>query len=129
MKRRNRSAIRSLFAAALSVVAAAAFANPYAGDVTYERIRDADKLPGDWATYHGSYRSWHYSALDQINAKNVDKLQVAWTHAMPRSMRGLQSMPLAADGILYYSGSYNQVFALDGSTGAVLWYYKQQLNE
>ena len=46
-----------------------------------------------------------------------------------RSVRGLQSMPLAADGVLYYSGSYNQVFALDGATGEVLWYYKQKLNE
>jgi len=31
----------------------------------FDRIRDADKLPGDWTTYHGSYRSWHFSALDQ----------------------------------------------------------------
>ena len=113
---------------------AAAFAaliagSPAWGQVSYERIRDADKTPGDWLTYHGSYKSWHYSAIDQINASNVDKLRVAWTHAMPRSVRGLQSMPLAADGILYYSGAYNQVFALDGSSGEVLWYYKQKLNE
>jgi hypothetical protein len=99
------------------------------GEVTYERIKNADKYPGDWLTYHGSYRSWHYSALDQINTKNVSKLQVGWTHSMPRAMRGLQSMPLAAEGILYYSGPYNQVFALDGSTGEVIWYYRQKMNE
>lgn len=115
---------------ALAAALAALIAGgPAWGQVSYERIRDADKTPGDWLTYHGSYKSWHYSAIDQINASNVDKLRVAWTHAMPRSVRGLQSMPLAADGILYYSGSYNQVFALDGSTGEVLWYYKQKLNE
>ena len=34
-----------------------------------------------------------------------------------RATRGLQSTPLAVDGVLYYSGSYNRVFALDGSTG------------
>lgn len=113
-------------AAALAALIAGA---PAWGQVSYERIRDADKTPGDWLTYHGSYKSWHYSAIDQINAGNVDKLRVAWTHAMPRSVRGLQSMPLAADGIVYYSGSYNQVFALDGSSGEVLWYYKQKLNE
>ena len=129
MKRRIRPALRMLIAAAMSVASATQAANPYAGDVTFERIRDADKLPGDWTTYHGSYRSWHFSALDQVNTKNVDKLRVAWTHAMPRSMRGLQSMPLAADGILYYSGSYNQVFALDGATGEVLWYHRQKLDE
>jgi len=129
MKRRNRPALRMLLAAALSIATAAGAANPYAGNVTYERIRDAEKMPGDWTTYHGSYRGWHYSALEQIDTKNVDKLRVAWTHAMPRSIRGLQSMPLAADGILYYSGSYNQVFALDGSTGEVLWYHRQKLDD
>jgi alcohol dehydrogenase (cytochrome c) len=98
-------------------------------EVTYERIRNADKYPGDWLTYHGSYKSWHYSALDQINTKNVSKLQVAWTHVMPRAVRGLQSMPLAAEGILYYSGPYNQVYALDGASGEVIWYYRQKLDE
>jgi PQQ-dependent dehydrogenase (methanol/ethanol family) len=122
MKRWHSKAAGALAAAALATAAAAA-------DVTFERIRDADKQPGDWLTYHGSYKSWHYSALDQINSKNVDKLRVAWMHVMPRSVRGLQSTPLAADGILYYSGSYNQVFALDGASGEVLWYYRHKLNE
>ena len=38
-------------------------------------------------------------------------------------------MPLAIDGVLYYSGPYNQVYALDGATGKTLWTYKQKLNE
>jgi len=25
----------------------------------------------DWLTYHGSYKSYHYSPLDQINTGNV----------------------------------------------------------
>lgn len=128
MKRCNQPVLRTLLMT-LALGAAAVYANPYAGDVTHERIRDADSLPGDWTTYHGSYRGWHYSGLDQINVKNVDKLRVAWTHAMPRSIGGLQSMPLAADGILYYSGAYNQVFALDGSTGELLWYYRHKLDD
>ncbi len=31
--------------------------------------------------------------------------------------------------MLYYSSSYNQVYALDGATGQMLWTYKQKLNE
>jgi PQQ-dependent dehydrogenase (methanol/ethanol family) len=119
-----KSALRAVAVVAFAVVAVQA-----SGEVTYERIRNADKYPGDWLTYHGTYKGWHYSALDQINTKNVSKLTVAWTHAMPRSVRGLQSMPLAAEGVLYYSGAYNQVYALDGATGEVLWYYHQKLNE
>ena len=34
-------------------------------------------------------------------------------------------MPLAVDGVLYYSGSYNQVYALDGATGEVIWHYAE----
>jgi PQQ-dependent dehydrogenase (methanol/ethanol family) len=50
-------------------------------------------------------------------------------HATPRSNRGLQSFPLVVDGVLYYTGSHNQLFALDGATGELLWAYKQKLNE
>ena len=104
-------------------------ASVLAADIDSQRLANADKNPADWLTYHGSYNSWHYSGLDQINADNVKNLKVAWSHVMPRSTRGLQSFPLVADGILYYSGSYNQVFALDGATGELIWAYKQKLNE
>jgi glucose dehydrogenase len=125
---RWHEAARGVVLAAAAALATTAWADMH-GEVTHDRIRDADKRPGDWLTYHGTYKGWHYAAIDQINTKNIDKLRVAWTHAMPRSVRGLQSMPLAANGVLYYSGAYNQVFALDGSSGEVIWYYRQKLNE
>jgi alcohol dehydrogenase (cytochrome c) len=93
------------------------------------RLLAADNNPNDWLTYHGSYKSYHYSALDQINAGNVKNLQVAWMHLPGRSTRGLQSMPLAADGILYYSGSYSRVFALNGATGQLVWSFFPKLDE
>jgi len=83
----------------------------------------------NWATYHGSWRSFHFSALDQINSSNVQNLAVAWTHDPGRDTRGLQSMPLVQDGILYYSGSYSRLFALDGATGRVIWSYFPKLDE
>src|SRR5438105_532539 len=112
-------------AAALSLTTMAA----RAADVDAKRLLEADKHPADWLTYHGSYKSWHYSGLDQINTNNIKNLKVAWTHATPHSTRGLQSFPLVADGILYYTGSHNQIFALDGATGNLIWAYKQKLNE
>jgi glucose dehydrogenase len=48
---------------------------------------------------------WSCSPLDQINTYNVKDLEVAWIHVPGHSTRGLQSMPLAADGILYYPAS------------------------
>ena len=100
-----------------------------AADVDSTRIQAADQNPNDWLTYHGTYKSYHYSALDQINTGNIKNLAVAWMHFPGRSTRGVQSMPLVADGILYYSGSYSRVFALDGATGKVLWAHYPELNE
>ena len=40
-----------------------------------------------------------------------------------------QGFPLAIDGVLYYSSPYNQVYALDGASGSMMWTYKQKLNE
>jgi glucose dehydrogenase len=121
--RRTRLAGCAAAALAAGLLAAPAFA------IDPSRIQSADQNPNDWLTYHGSYKSYHYSALDQINAGNVKNLQVAWTHLPGRSTRGLQSTPLVADGVLYYSGSYSRVFALDGATGKVLWSYFPELDE
>ncbi len=93
------------------------------------RFTVADPNPNDWLTYHGTYRSYHFSPLDQIKTDNVRQLRVAWMHQPGHVTRGLQSMPLVADGILYYAGSDGRVFALDGATGEVKWSYRPRLDE
>ena len=42
-----------------------------AADVDSQRLLKADSEPGNWMTYHGNYKSWHYSALSDINTGNV----------------------------------------------------------
>lgn len=106
----------------------AAFVTPSAAQ-PIDTARIAAGSPNDWLTYHGSYKDWDYSGLDQINTNNVQNLAVAWIHVPGRSTRGLQSMPLAADGALYYTGSYSRVFALDGATGQVIWSYFPDLDD
>ncbi|MFH1044448.1 MAG: PQQ-binding-like beta-propeller repeat protein [Pseudomonadota bacterium] len=84
---------------------------------------------GNWVTYNGDERGWHYSPLKQITTKNVTKLVDAWSHVASRARRGIESFPLAIDGVVYYTGPYNQLYAMDGATGDVLWTYKHKLNE
>jgi PQQ-dependent dehydrogenase (methanol/ethanol family) len=121
----NRRSL-SLLAGALTI--AVAVGSPaYAVDPS--RLLAADQNPNDWLTYHGTYRSYHFSPQEQINASNVRQLKVAWMHHPGRATRGLQSMPLVADGTLYYSGSYSRVFALDGATGQVKWSYFPKLDD
>ena len=38
------------------------------------------KASVDWPAYLGDAASSHYSRLDQIQAKNVGRLKVAWTY-------------------------------------------------
>jgi len=53
---------------------------------------------GEWTTYGADLGNTHYSPLDQINAGNFNKLQVAWRlktdNFGPRPETNLQSTPL-----------------------------------
>jgi alcohol dehydrogenase (cytochrome c) len=115
----------------LATVAAAAGAcsMPTASTEVARASVSSDTPGNDWPTYHGTYRSWHYSPLTQINTDNVKRLRVAWVHHPGRSTRGLQSFPLVQDGVLYYTGSYSRVWALDAATGKPIWSHFPKLND
>src|SRR6266700_2289630 len=112
---------------AVALTATLAASSAFAQSVDTARIDAGGQ--NDWLTNHGSYKSYHYSPLGQINASNVSNLSVAWIHIPGRSTRGLQSTPLVADGVLYYTGSYSRTFALNGATGEVIWSYFPELDE
>ncbi len=51
---------------------------------SYTPVTDARLInpePSNWLQYRGNYGGWGYSPLDQINAGNVGKLQLAWSLA------------------------------------------------
>jgi len=113
----------------LSLAAVLGFASQaMAADVTWDRLMNADKDPNNWIMYHQSFKGWHYSGLDQINASNVKNLRVAWLHSPAASKRGIQSFPLAVDGVLYYTSASGQVWALDGADGSVIWRYQAKID-
>ena len=82
----------------------------------------------DWPHYHRTLEGGRYSPLAQIDAGNVADLRVAWVHQPGAITHGLQATPVAVDGVVYYSGSYNRVFALDGATGDEIWHYYAELD-
>src|SRR5690349_10897308 len=59
---------------------------------------------------------------NQNTTKNVASLRVKWV--FPVQHFGLESTPLAADGVLYVTGA-NEVFAVDAMNGAPLWHYSR----
>jgi glucose dehydrogenase len=81
---------------------------------------------GDWRHYTADIKGSKYSALDQINAGNFSKLEVAWRFKTdmlgPRPEFKLEGTPLAINGMLYTTGGTRRsVVALDGETGELLW--------
>ena len=85
---------------------------------------------GEWTTYGGDLASTRYAPLDQINADNFNKLEVAWrfkTDSLgPRPEFQFESTPLMVHGVLYTTaGSRRDVVALDAATGELLWMHSE----
>jgi glucose dehydrogenase len=74
----------------------------------------------DWPVYGGSAASTHYSSLKQINRGNVKDLKVAWSFDTGET-GGLQTSPIIVDGVLYGITPTQKIFALDASSGKLLW--------
>jgi len=81
--------------------------------------------PKQVASPTGNYENWRYSALDQINASNVNQLQVAWTFSTG-VLRGHEGQPLVIGDVMYVHTPFpNIVYALDlNSEGKILWKYE-----
>ncbi len=76
-----------------------------------------------WPTYNGDYSGARYSTLDQISAKNIDSLTLAW--AFRTHGHVLKSTPLEVNGILYLTAPDN-VWAVDARFGREIWHYQRQ---
>src|SRR5258707_1402803 len=76
-----------------------------------------------WPTYNGDYSGAGYSTLDQISAKIIDSLTLAW--ALRTHGHVLKSTPLEVNGILYLTAPDN-VWAVDARFGREIWHYQRQ---
>src|ERR1041384_7811009 len=85
---------------------------------------------GEWTTYGGDLANTRYAPLDQINATNFNKLEVAWRFKTenlgPRPEFQFESTPLMVRGVVYSTaGTRRAVVALDAATGEMLWMHKE----
>jgi PQQ-dependent dehydrogenase (methanol/ethanol family) len=94
-------------------------------DVTFERLRAANKEPQNWLTYWGDLRGTHYSSLSSITPANVRSLASTWTYQFGGTRN--EATPLVVDGIMYVTGPRNNAAALDARTGRAIWQYKRRL--
>lgn len=106
-----------------ALIVAVLVSTPLTAQVGYERILDAAAEPENWLTYNGSYSSQRHSALDQINRRNVDRLELRW-QLQNQVFGAWQTNPIVVDGIMYVTQRPNDVMAVDAVTGRVFWQYR-----
>jgi len=87
---------------------------------------------GEWPMYTADLKGSKYSPLDQINASNFSKLEVAWRFKTdnlgPRPENKLEGTPIMVKGMVYATaGTRRSVVALDPKNGELKWVYS--LNE
>src|ERR1700712_1329731 len=79
-----------------------------------------------WSIYKADNESTSYSALDEINLKNISQLQPAWTFKFKDAFDTAQTLrsecnPVIIDGIMYATSGRHRVYAINASTGEQVW--------
>jgi quinohemoprotein ethanol dehydrogenase len=91
-----------------------------AGNVTDGRVITEASRGRDWLVLGGDFGSQHYSPLRQIDARNINRLGLAWMLEIDSPM-GLATEPIVVDGTIYATASLDRVYAVDAATGRLLW--------
>ena len=73
-----------------------------------------------WAWYLGDPQRTHYSDLDQINTKNVSRLEQAWVYRSGGEAQ-IQCNPIVVKGLLFGVSAERRIFALNAATGKEVW--------
>ena len=98
-----------------------------AGATTLDAQRGAAN--GEWRTWGGDLAATRYAPLDQIDASNFNKLQIAWRFKTEnlgkRPDFNLQTTPLMINGVLYATaGEHRNAVAINAATGELLWMHR-----
>ena len=104
-----RYELRSILVRGAVLAAAAATSTSALADADLDsKISDSS----NWAAAAGDYSNHRYSTLNQINASNVGKLQVAWTMSTG-VLRGHEGSPLVIGDTMYIHTPFpNNVYAI-----------------
>lgn len=96
--------------------------------VTDKDIINDQMTTGDIVSYGLGPRGQRYSPLSAINAETVNNMHPVWAFSLGgEKQRGQESQPMVKDGVMYITGSYSRVFAIDLKTGDELWQYDARL--
>ncbi len=81
----------------------------------------------NWLDFGNTPNQNRYSPLTQVTPDNVGQLGRVFTfdlnRIVPGIKKGQQSYPIVVDGTIFVTSGDDQVFAVNGTTGALIWHY------
>ncbi|WP_281280182.1 PQQ-dependent dehydrogenase, methanol/ethanol family [Panacagrimonas perspica] len=95
--------------------------------VDAKRIIDADREPGSWMSTGRTYDEQRFSPLAKITTRNVKDLGLAWSYRLDVD-RATEATPIVVDGVMYVTGAFSILSALDPVTGAELWKFDPKVS-
>ncbi|HCU13182.1 MAG TPA: pyrroloquinoline quinone-dependent dehydrogenase [Gemmatimonadetes bacterium] len=109
----------------------------YCTDVQFAAVTESTLVAeSEWPSYGRTPYGDRHSPVDQIDAGNVSKLEIAWRfhtgegapEFKTRAPTALEVTPLVFRGTMYLSTPLGRVFALDPVTGAQRWVFDPQID-
>ena len=100
--------------------------SPSFSQITWERLLNAADEPHNWLMYSGTFDSQRFSRLDQIDTRNVHKLELKWAYQIPQIDRA-ETVPLVVDGVMFITEAPSNIVAVDAATGRSYWRYDHEL--
>ena len=97
------------------------------GQIDARRLSQTDQDGDQWLTPGRDAAGTYFSPLDSINDGNAGRLGFAWDYQLGTS-RGLQGTPIVVDGVMYASGNWGRVYALEAASGHEIWHYDPQVD-
>jgi quinohemoprotein ethanol dehydrogenase len=118
-----RVPLKTLFVVlALTFHTVPSWAQDLPANVDGKRIIAADQEPGNWMSTGRTYDEQRYSPLKKISDQNVGQLGLAWSYKLDLD-RGVEATPIVVDGVMYTTGPFSVVYALDARDGKLIWKY------
>ena len=96
------------------------------GGCQQQSSEDPGMTTVDWPLHGLTHQEQRFSPLNEINEQTVARLGLAWSRELD-SKRGLEATPIVVDGVIYTTGVWSVVYAIDARTGEFLWTFDPEV--
>ena len=111
----------------------------FSAQMTQRAVSDASNSTGappnksanhqhEWTKHGLNYAEQRFGSLDQVNETTISRLHLTWSLDLPGE-NALEATPLEVNGVLYFSGSFATVYAVDARSGTLLWKFDPEANQ